>query len=496
MNTSQIGAELRRAADLRASGRILEAISVYESVLRAAPHLADSWYNLGLLRRRAGRPEAALEAYDQALARGVTAPEEIRLNKAVVLSEDLRRPEAARAELGTALRLRPDYLPALLNLGNLHEERGDADAAIAAYERVLSLSAHHAIALSRLADFGPRWARNDNAIALLQIALDQSQPPADRALLTFSLARRLDAAREFDQAFAAATSAHQLNRQAAGNAVAAYDPEAMEHRVATLCEAFAQPEPRREQAGQPMPIFIVGMFRSGSTLLEQILAGHELIDTGGELPLIPRTVALVRPYPTAIVQATRDQLDRLAAAYRAEIRKAFPEARYVTDKRPDNFEHVGLIKRMFPGARILYTRRNPLDICVSTHFLHIDPAISWAATPETTAHQIVQCTRLMDHWMTLYPDDMLTVDYEDLTRDPEPQIRQVLAFLDLPWSDSCMNFHDNRTQVKTASVWQVRERLHTRSIGRWQSYSQQLARASKLLSEAGLIGENMSIPAN
>lgn len=486
MNQIAIGEQLRRAADLRAAGRTREAITLYEQVLARAPHLADTWYNLGRLRRRIGEPEAALLAYDEALSRGAQGGEEIHLNKAVILSEDLRRPDAARQELERALGLDPAYTPALLNLGNLCEDLGDVDGAISAYERVLARWPHHSIALSRLADMGSRWAHGDQIADRLKAALGEVSAPGDRAMLLFASARRLDAAQQYDAAFAAATSAHALNQQAAGPSAAVYDPVAMERRTAALCDAFRSPETHSDRPVLPVPIFIVGMFRSGSTLLEQILAGHPLVNAGGELSLIPRIARAAQPYPMAIAQATRTQLDQLAGAYAAEVRKAFPKAGFVTDKRPDNFEHVGLIKRMFPKAKVIYTRRHPLDICLSTHFLHLDASIAWAATPETTAHQITQCAKLMRHWCGLYPDDILTLDYEHLLADPETELRRVLAFLGLQWSESCLDFQAGRSQVRTASVWQVREPLHTRSIGRWLNYAPQLAKASRQLADVGL----------
>jgi tetratricopeptide (TPR) repeat protein len=490
MTSVDAHALLAQAAALRAQGKLHDAIAIYEAVLQKNPQLSNSWYNLGLLRRRIGEREAALRAYDEALKRGVESPEEVHLNKAVILSDDLRRPDEARRELGIALRLNPGYVPALLNLGNLAEDLGQISDAIDAYERVLSRFPHHAVALSRLSGMGAAWKDHGVAVDRLRSALAAVPGPAeDRASLLFALAQRLDAARRFDEAFATASEARASSLLAAGLAGARHDRVAMERRVAMQREAFAAPEPRATTRDPVQPVFIVGMFRSGSTLLEQILSAHDAVHSGGELPLVPRIAQLLRPYPAVVAGASRTQLDQLAAVYLAEVRKIFPDAGVVTDKRPDNFEHVGLIKRMFPNARIIYTRRNPLDICVSTHFLHIDAAVTWASSPADTAHQIVQCSYLMAHWLQLYPDDILTVDYERLLAEPESQTRAILSFLDLPWSESCMAFHAARTQVRTASVWQVREALHHRAIGRWRNYAWHLGDADAMLRAAGLIND-------
>ena len=490
MTSAAAAALLAKASALRAQGRVQEAIAAYESVLQLNPALPDSWYNLGLLRRRAGQYETALAAYDEALARGVSGPEEVRLNMAVILSDDLRRPEDARRELETALRHNADYIPALLNLGNLAEDLGETAEAVSAYERIVAREPHHAIALSRLSGMGAAWLDNVAAITRLREALPAAAGShADRAALLFALGQRLDAAGQYGEAYETAAQARAASLAAAGVSSARHDCIAVERRVAAQRAAFAAPEPQAAIRHETQPVFIVGMFRSGSTLLEQILSAHEAVRSAGELPLVPRIAQLLRPYPTVVAGASRAQLDQLAAAYLAEVGKMLPGPGVITDKRPDNFEHVGLIKRMFPDARIVHTRRHPLDICVSTHFLHIDASVSWAARPADTAHQIIQCARLMEHWRQLYPADILTVDYERLLSDPEAQIRAVLSFLGLPWSEACLAFHAARTQVRTASVWQVREPLHQRAVGRWRNYRDQLAEAEAMLREAGLIAE-------
>lgn len=492
MTSASINAQLAEAAALRSRGRVGEAIAIYERVLSQHPALPDTWYNLALLRRRSGDYQLALAAYDEALNCSVRTPEEVHLNKAVILSDDLRRADEARRELQTALQLNPAYIPALLNLGNLAEDLGDTGDAVAAYEHVLSVSPKHAAALSRLAGMGRRWTDDETAIARLSEALDAPNlAHQDRASLLFALAQRLDAARRFDEAFITAARARQASLEAAGNGVPRHDREAMESRVAMQRSTFTAPEPHANQMRSPSPVFIVGMFRSGSSLLEQILSAHESVQSAGELPLIPSIARMLRPYPAVVASASRSQLDELADVYMKEIQKVFSEAAVVTDKRPDNFEHVGLIKRMFPGARILHTRRHPLDICVSTHFLHIDTSLSWTHTVVDVAHQAVQCAHMMDHWLEIYPDDILTVDYERLLAEPEAQVRAVLSFLGLPWSDACLAFHTARTQVRTASVWQVREPLYQRSIGRWRNYTAQLTEAATLLRNAGLLDDHV-----
>jgi hypothetical protein len=156
--------------------------------------------------------------------------------------------------------------------------------------------------------------------------------------------------------------------------------------------------------------------------------------------------------------------------------------RLLTDKRPDNFLHIGFIKTLFPGAKIVHTRRNPLDNLLSLYFLHLDPGMAYALDLADAAHWYGQYERLMAHWKALYPNDIFDVDYDELVREPNPVIERLLDFLYLEWDGSLLDFHRGGTPVKTASVWQVRQPLHPRSSGRWRNYRTQLEPIAGLLS--------------
>jgi len=217
------------------------------------------------------------------------------------------------------------------------------------------------------------------------------------------------------------------------------------------------------------------MFRSGSTLTEQVLAAHSDVTAGGEIGFVP---ALVRselaPFPGRIAQVSAAELEALAARYLAELAKLFPGARHVTDKRPDNFLHIGLIKTLFPNAKIIHTTRNALDNCLSVFFLHLDHSMGYALDLLDTAHYYREYRRLMAHWRTLYGDDILDFDYDAFVRAPRPAVERLLQFCGLEWQEQCMAFEQVENAVKTASVWQVREPLYQRSSGRWRNYARHL----------------------
>jgi hypothetical protein len=183
---------------------------------------------------------------------------------------------------------------------------------------------------------------------------------------------------------------------------------------------------------------------------------------------------------------TQAQLDQLAARYLEMLSRLFPRGARVTDKRPDNFLYIGLIKRLFPDARIVHTMRNPLDNCLSIYFLHLDHSMSYALDLADIGHYYVQYRRLMAHWQSLYGADILELDYDALVREPRARIERLLEFCGLEWEDACLSFNQAKRAVKTASVWQVREGLYQRSSGRWRNYAAQLAALRKYLQGAGV----------
>jgi tetratricopeptide (TPR) repeat protein len=476
---------LNRAALLERAGRLGEAEAAYREALSRWPELADTWYNLAHLQRRMGRFDAALMSYQQALERGVDQPEEVHLNRAVIYSDCLRQDEAAERELRTALAINPHYVPALLNLANLKEDLGERATAITLYDEILSLQPAYYEALARRAMLHVPADRNDAMILKLRSAITANDSSsADKAGLGFALGKLLDACGAYDEAFLAYDAANRSSRASAGPNFAGYDA-ARHTRLVDELIATSTAASTTSAVSDGAPVFICGMFRSGSTLAERILASHSRVTAGGELPFVP---ALVRnelqPFPLSMLDLSQSRLDMLARMYLRALGQLFPRTDLVTDKRPDNFLYIGLIKRLFPRARIVHTTRNPLDNCLSIFFLHVDHSMSYALDLADTAHYYSQYRRLMAHWQSLYGADILDLDYDTLVREPRAQIARLLEFCGLEWQDSCVEFHRTASAVKTASVWQVRESLYQRSSGRWRNYAQHLRAVEKHLRDA------------
>lgn len=467
---------LRRANLLLNGGDVAEAIEAHERLLEARPNLADSWFNLAWLQRRARRFEDSLRSYGEALSKGIARPEEVHLNRAVILSEHLGRTEAAEAELREAVRLNPQFLGAWLNLGMLHEDGGHAEQARRAYEKALEIHPRNGRALARLADLDVFTGAAETAVARLSPLLGGSGLPPDDAIeIAFAMGNAFDALRRYDEAFEAYSAANLMSRRHAPRA-SRYDAAAQERLIDELIRAFPSPAPVRERGGErEPPIFICGMFRSGSTLAEQIISRHSQVTAGGELDILPSIVRQhLQPYPQKAASAPPGLIDDLGGAYLAEVAALHPDARVLTDKRVDNFLHIGLIKTLFPNARIVHTKRHPLDNILSIYFLYFQYDVTYGFDLGDAAHWYAQYLRLMEHWKSLYPEDIHDFDYDEVVSDPRTAVERLLRFCGLAWEKACLNPESARNAVRTASLWQVRQPLHTRSSGRWRNYEAQL----------------------
>jgi tetratricopeptide (TPR) repeat protein len=464
-------------------GSLADAIAAYKRLLASWPGLPTCWYELGLLQRKMRDFQGALVSYKEALERQIAYPEEVHLNRGVIFSDFLNDYDSAEREINAALVLNPGYVPALINLANLHEDQGRRERASEVYERLLALNPEAPQILARYAGLKNFRDRDDPFIARMQRALAEPKiSVADRASLGFALGRALDACGDYEAAFRAYLSANRDSRASAPPTYRDYDLGEQERLIDRLIAAFpggprnAGPQIYSPKTGAPQPIFICGMFRSGSTLTEQLLAGHPQVSAGGELSFLRHAVQTrLEPFPECVPSASALLLESIAVEYVDMLHDLFGDTRFVTDKRPDNFLLIGLIKTLFPAAKIIHTTRDALDNCLSIYFLHLDQAMSYALDLMDIGHYYVQYRRLMAHWKALYGSDILDLSYDHLVADPKPVVNRMLKFLDLSPNENCLVVPPAGRVIKTASVWQTREPLYQRSSGRSKHYQRQLA---------------------
>jgi len=263
--------------------------------------------------------------------------------------------------------------------------------------------------------------------------------------------------------------------------------------VDAMIAAFpaAASKPAESLPAGPEPLFVCGMFRSGSTLVEQVLAGHPRMVPGGEIDWMLRLVAgPLAPFPASFARLDDGAIARLAAEYRAHVARLFPQAGpgdFVTDKRPDNFRLIGLVKRLFPAAKIVHSVRDPLDTGLSVYIQHLHlRAVPYASDLAAIGHYYAQYRRLMAHWKALYPADIHDFDYDAFVREPRPALEALFAFLGLEFDERVLDFHTRSNTVKTASYWQVRKPLYSDASGRWRRYAHHLAPLRQALRAGGV----------
>jgi len=498
--TSQARELMGQASALHRQGRVAPSIPLFAQALALDPRHAEGWNELGHALQSEGRYAEAVDAFGSALEQRVERAHEVHLQRAVLYADHLRRDDAAQAELQAAIALKPDYLPALLNLGNLHEQRGERAQALACYDRILADAtlAHNSdatlrwVALARSAIMRPAVDRDDPLLGRLQAAADAAGSDHHvRANLLFALGQCWDRLRDRAQAFEAFAKGNRCLLRQSGRL---YDRQ----HAARLTDAFiaAFPDARlhidRARRVGATPLFICGMFRSGSTLIEQVLAAHPQVVAGGERDWLLRTAAQrMAPFPASMARLDAAREAALADEYAAHLAQLFPSAAtgmYITDKRPDNFQLIGLIKRLFPTARIVHTTRNPLDNGLSVFMQHLNLQVAaYAGDLGDIGHYYGEYRRLMAHWKSLYADSIFDFDYDAFVRDPKPALQRLLAFLGLEWDERCMEFHAQRNTVKTASYWQVRRPLYGEASGRWRNYRENLGPLVQALRSAGVV---------
>jgi tetratricopeptide (TPR) repeat protein len=457
------------------------ARAAFTRALELAPGLAAAHHNLGVLAARAGDLAGAIALYRAALG---IAPEDARVHLCLGLAlHQQGHGEAAMAAFAAAIRLAPDLAEAHCELGHAWAEAGAFTAAEAAYRAAL---AHGAVDAYRgLVEIRRLDPQDDAELRRLEDLLAApGVTELDRISLSFALGALYDRRGDPERAFAHYAAGNQAMRLHAPYAPAAYS--ALAERIRAACTR-ALLERRMDQGSGgdegPRPIFVVGRPRSGTTLIERILAAHPEVRSVGEIDYFTHLAATLPGYPEALASLGGQAPREIAAGYRAAVGAALPETaapgggavRGVVDKTPTNYEHLGLIYLAFPNARIIHCRRAPLDSCLSGYFQLYATGHHYSYDLADLAHHYREYEAFMEHWRRTLPLRLLSVDYEGLVRDPEPVVRRILAYCDLPYAPRCLAFHEAPGAVHTASAWQVRQPLYDHAVGRWRRYEAHLA---------------------
>jgi len=458
-------------------GRNIEAARSYRRALSLAPKFAETHIRLGQLLLEEGDRAAAVACFERASASdpGSTT---MHLLWAQALLE-LGRDEEAEEHLKIAAA---GDAAANVELGLMLQESGRFADAVASFERAIRAEPNKGGAYHGLARGRKMTDADQPLIDTMESILSETDlTPDDRSMLHYALGKTYEDLKNYEEAMSHFNSANQI---AAGHVNTSFDKKAHEAYIDKTIARFSKKffEDHQDLGSESeLPLFIVGMIRSGTTLAEQVVSTHPRIGAGGELRFwYEREPALLTALDEGILDsATTSQM---AQNYEKLLRGIAPGKARVTDKMPLNFMLLGLIHTVFPKARIIHCRRNPLDNCLSiyTTFFRISPL--FAHEPDNIIFFYEQYLRLMDHWRKVFPaGTMLELDYEELVADRERITREMIAFSGLEWDDAVLHHENNQRTVRTPSFWQVRQPIYNTSVARWRRYEPWLGSFAKLL---------------
>jgi tetratricopeptide (TPR) repeat protein len=487
-------------AVLHRQGKLPEAITLLEETVRLAPGHAQARNDLGGALLAAGEPIRA-EAHLRQAVRLRPGFAEAHSNLGLALREQGRIDEAVQS-FREAVRLNPGYAGAHNNLGYTYEFHGKIDEARAEYQAALRLDPNNPRALaslSGLAAAGHYELGDDELRCIGQLVTRGDLPLDDLGRLHFALARARDRAGDEDEAFEHYRRGNELRKEYVRRRGAAYDPVARRRYVDRLIGAFTPAYFERVAPfglDTELPVFVVGMMRSGTSLAEQILASHPRVHGAGELPdldrlalALPQRLGTTEGYPECVARLDAVVARALAEEYLQGLGRRGKGADRVVDKLPFNFIHLGVIATLFPRARIIHCRRDPVDTCLSCFFQNFGEPHPFTLDLGHLGHYYRQYERLMAHWGRVLPVPVFELNYEELTADQEGVSRRLVAFCGLEWDERCLRFHETDRPVRTASALQVRKPLYRSAVGRWKRYERHLG---PLL--AALRGDPMDSP--
>ena len=386
-----------------------------------------------------------------------------------------------------ALRLYPEDPHSLAGQGHMLRITGNSNDAIACYEKCTLAQP----------GFGDAWwslaSLKDYRLSVEQVQTIHSQIMSDdlginsEIAMRFALARAAEERGEYEAAWQDYSLGNSLKRESIS-----HDPEQTERMHDAIIKRFSSDFLGLETpaaASMHTPVFILGMPRSGSTLIDQVLTSHSMVEGAGELPhviMLSSTLGRQRPdglrYPEAVSDLTQEQLEALGKAYiyHSGVHRQL-DLPYFTDKMPANFSHIGLIHMMLPKAKIIDVRRHPLGTCLANYRQLYAQGKNQTYDLVELAEYYLEYRRMMDHWQEVLPGRVLQVNYEEVVADLDGQVRRLLDYCELPWEEACLDFYENTRPVNTASAEQVRQPIYTDAIDFWKHYESQLAPARKIL---------------
>ncbi len=476
-DASHVAAVCGLAAISLTVGRGADAERLLRHALKQSVHLPLAWRGLCQAMVDLGRLPEAEAAVRRLLKIEPENPKNwVMLGN--VCTRMMRQPDALIA-FEEAARLNPDEVRLRLSIGHLHKTLGHRRECEEAYKACLRFDPNFSEVYWSLADL-KTYEFNDAEIAAMQaLVKGDGGDDTDQAHLHFALGRAFEQRKSYAAAFEHYAAGNRRRRK-----TVVFDIRVFENKTRRVRECFDAAffaAHANSGHGDPAPIFVVGLPRSGSTLVEQILASHSSVEGTFELPnvlTIVRELDHANPehdaYPESVGSVPLAQFALLGRRYIDETSHLRSGRRHFIDKMPNNFSHVGLIHSMLPKATIIDVRRHPMDSCFSTYKQHFAEGQSFSYDLDDLGRYYRCYLSLMDHWDAVLPGRVLHLRYEELVRDPEANIRRLLGHCGLPFESACLAFHETKRPVRTASAEQVRQPLYTSGVGYWRNFQSEL----------------------
>jgi tetratricopeptide (TPR) repeat protein len=479
-------------------GRLPEAIACLREAVRLAPNHAQAQNDLGGALLADDQYAEAMEHFQIAIR--------LRPNFAEAHSNlglayrELSRPDEAMACFRESLRLNPNYAPAYNNIGYTLEYKGQIDAAKGEFLRALEIDPNNPRALASLTALalnGHYELEDDQITRMKAILTRHDVPQDDLCRINFGVARSYANSGDHDLAFKHYREGNELRKAVVRRRAPDFDPRRHHWLMDRLLGFYRKPYFDRIQgfgSQSELPIFIVGMMRSGTTLTEQILSSHPRVFGAGELrdigmltESLSACIGTAEPYPGCLDFLDAATASRLGEEHVGHLRELGGTADRVVDKMPFNYLNLGLIATLLPRARIIHCRRDPVDTCLSCYFQNFSEPQGFTLDLAYLGMYYREYLRVMKHWREVLPMPIFELQYEELIADPEPMCRRLLEFCGLEWDERCLRFHETERPVRTASLLQVRKPLYTTAVRRWKRYEKHLGPLIEALGEdAGL----------
>jgi len=510
----------QQAVNIHLAGDLAGAEHLYRELLKRQPDHADALKNLGVIALSHGKPDSAIAFLVRAIALtpddaaaysnlGAVYRGKREYGRAVACYRHAIAIDPAFAEawnnLGVALRrmkepleaeyafrkaltLKGDYADALINLGILLRERGERGEAKTLMEQAVRLNPKSVAAhchLFELQNGDSKHELFESLVAMRGLKLNLD----DAVMLEATIGKAFDRTGDYDNAFECIRTSNELNKRRPLSIEPLRDQLHYMDELEELQENFFAD---RKGWGNPseVPVFVVGMPRSGTTLTEQIIASHPEASGVGELHDIEEASRLVFVGDSGRggARSLKDKASSIDASRASQLADSYLHSLFkhagsrervrIVDKNPFNFRYLWLISLMYPNARVVHCRRDPRDSCLSCYS---QLQASFFNDLEELGRYYLAYDRLMRHWKRVLPTRMLELQYEELVSSPESQIRKLIDFVGLPWDQSCLHFHERKQSIQTPSAEQVRRGVYTSSVGRWKNYEPHLAPLIKAL---------------